>query len=369
MFRHSNHGWIGLDIGASTIKLAQVVRRGDRLRLEEAAIVPRQIPLGDEESQVDTAPVSSADELASALASVPQVAGRASAAILPTAVCEFNSASQISGSEAAQIGAIAQELGTLGIDLSHRVFDYWPGFATEAAKSTVNILSTSRAWSNSVTSDLAQAGLNCQTIDGLPQSLARAVSQVEDSRSSLVGAIDWGHTGATFVLIENGQPVYVRQLKNTPFAAAQRLVTEQLDLQAYEASELLRSIHLAPPPGTPKDEVTEVVEEILEPYLRSVISETKRTLEHLQNIGRTLVPKRHVFAPHRIYLFGGGATLGGIDKYLAGKLNREVRIWSLDGSSSPSVASLGAQAAACLFGPAIALSALKWSLGERGAAQ
>jgi len=364
MLRHSNHGWIGLDIGASTIKLAQVVRRGDTLRLEEAAIVPRRNPLGNQEPGIDSAPVSAADELASALASAPQVSGHLSAALMPTAVCEFNVATQAKGNETAQVAAIAEELATLGVSLEQRVFDFWPSFTTDKGKTSLNVLSTSRGWSDTITEDLSHAGLSCQAIDGLPQALTRAVGQVSPGRGSLVAAIDWGHTGATFVLVDGGQPVYVRQLKHTSLATALSDVSEQLDLQPHEASELLRSIQLAPRPGSHIDEVSEVVAEILKPTLSALISETQRTLEHLQNLGRTLRPKRLVFTPERIYLFGGGATVGGIDVYLANKLKQEVRIWSLD-SSEPGASGRVCETPSCLLGPAIALSALKWTTSDR----
>lgn len=363
MFRHTNHGWIGLDIGASTIKLAQVVRRGDSLRLEDSAIVPRQSPLDSQQPSAESAPVSAADELASALASAPQVKGHFSAALLPTGVCEFNIATQAKGNETAQVAAIAEELATLGVSLEHRVFDYWPSFTTDKGKTSLNVLSTSRNWSDTITEDLSHAGLNCQAIDGLPHALARAVGQLSLGRGKLTGAIDWGHSGATFVLVDGGQPIYVRQLKHTSLATAVSDVGEQLDLQHHEASELLRTIKLAARPGVPLDEVSEVVAEILKPTLAALVSEVQRTLEHLQNVGRTLRPKRLVFTPERIYLFGGGATVGGIDLYLANKLKQEVRIWNLDDSESTASAK-ASQTPSCLLGPAIALSALKWENSE-----
>ncbi|MGI9456738.1 MAG: pilus assembly protein PilM [Aeoliella sp.] len=353
MFTRPNHGWIGIDVGASSVKLAQMVREGGRLRLEDAAIVAR----GKRWQEADlsqAAALSSADEVAEALASVPHCAGRAAAALLPTAACEFNTADAVETGESNQVAAIAAQLATVGIDLGSRVFDYWPGLppghGARAKQGSINILSTSRTWSKTLTGDIVNAGLDCRTIDGLPLTIARAITETDDSRNETTAAIDWGYSGATFVLIDQGLPLYVRRLKSTAFSEVTTRVAEDLNLADEEASELLQSVNIAG--RKTDDEVSRVVAELLEPVLALLVGEVERTLGYVQSAGQRL-------APNRIYLLGGGATIGGIDACLTQRLRRPVVIWRLDAESEE--IARGKSFSTCLLGPAVALSALRWS--------
>ena len=135
-------------------------------------------------------------------------------------------------------------------------------------------------------------------------------------------------------------------------------VAGQLDLEFDEAGELLRTVTLAPPMGAVLDDVSEVVVEILQPTLKSLVDELSRTLEHLHNLGKNMTPKRLFLAPQTLYLFGGGATLGGIDRLLTARLRREVEVWRLNEESESVAAARGVPL--CLLGQAIALSALRW---------
>jgi len=114
-------------------------------------------------------------------------------------------------------------------------------------------------------------------------------------------------------------------------------------------------VSLAPRRTADGDTVSQAVGEILQPALNHLVADVRRTLEHLQNVGKNL-------APQSIYLFGGGATIGGIGPLLGERLGRQVQVWTLD----QEVAEVAADKAAplCLLGPAIALSALKWEAVE-----
>ena len=56
-------GWIGVDLGTHTVKLAQVERRGGGVQLVDALILRRQDPWNAD----DDTGVSSADEIRAAL--------------------------------------------------------------------------------------------------------------------------------------------------------------------------------------------------------------------------------------------------------------------------------------------------------------
>ena len=350
MFSRNNHGWIGVDIGASSLKLAQVVRQSGSLRLVEAAIVPRQ----DSRPITADLPQSSADEMQAALVSAPRCTGRSAAALLPVAACEFNTALEVDSSEANQVASIAEELATLGVDLHGRVFDYWPGLppirGSRSKQNKVNILSVNSSWSDRLTSDLVDSSLDCRKIDGLPFALVRAVAEVDHSSSRCLAAIDWGSSGAMFVLIDNGQPIYVRKLKKNSFAEAKAKIEVELGLDLRESSDLLQSVDLSAN-RLPGDEVSAVVAELLAPSIDALTLEIERTLEYVQSAGQQ-------FSPKKIYLLGGGATVGGIAPLLTERLRHQVEVWQLDAESEAMAQSRSLST--CQLGPAIALSALRW---------
>ena len=95
-----------------------------------------------------------------------------------------------------------------------------------------------------------------------------------------------------------------------------------------------------------------------EALARTVTTEMGKTLEHLHNLGKNMTPKRVFLAPQTLYLLGGGATLGGIDRLLTQRLRRQVRTWTLNDESGAVAAARGVPL--CLLGQAIALSALRW---------
>ncbi len=356
MFGRSKHGWIGLDIGARNLKLAQVVRQGDRLRLAEAAIVPRSNAWRDDDV-LDAPPVSAADEISAALVTA-QTSGRRAAATLPTTACQFHTARHVEAGGSEQIAAIVDELATVGVSLEGRVFDIWPGLATKSGNGGVNVLSTSNRWSETTTADLYRAGLGTEVIDGVPQALARAVGLVGGSSSNTVAALDWGYTGATFVLVDAQQAVYVRQLRHCALSDAITTVAEQLNLTVDEASELMHTLNMSPKPADTPDEVSQVVAELIDPVVDHLVGELRRTLEHLHNVGKNMTPKRLFLAPNVMYLFGGGAALGGIDVVLSHQLNRQVKVWQLSEDAKATAASK--RVPICMLGPAIALSGLRW---------
>ena len=357
MFGRSKHGWIGLDIGARNIKLAQMEQQGGRLRLADAAIIPRATPWRTAD-HIESSVRSASQELGTALITATRLRGRLAAAQLPTTACDFNTAPVVIGDDSAQVQTIAQELLTLGIHLNQRVFDYWPGLESKASNSGINVLSTSQSWSEGTVRDLRSSGLSCQAIDGLPHTLARAVAQVELNPTETIAAIDWSYTGATFVLLDNGSPVYIRQLKQTALGDTLDQFATELELDEDEATELLQSVNLAPARSEELDEISELVAEILEPTLHSMVAELQRTLSHLDNFGRQLTPKRLRLAPNRFYLFGGGATIQGIDRLLSQRVGGTFSVWSSGDDDQAMAKSKGTPL--CLLASAMSLSRLCW---------
>ena len=77
-----SHGWIGVDIGTSTVKVVQLERHGQQLRIAAAAAIRRQQcwPATSDQTPLETRRSSS--ELQAALSSVVDFRGRIAAAVL-----------------------------------------------------------------------------------------------------------------------------------------------------------------------------------------------------------------------------------------------------------------------------------------------
>lgn len=352
MFGRRNHGWIGLDVGASAVKMAQVVRHDGRLRLTEAAIAARDEPW----AFADDSPIpfaSSKPEIAHAVMDASLLSGRAVAAVLPWNACELNTVEVSDPDPHHCEEAIIDEFSALGMSLDDRVVDYWPGLRRfRATKDVLNVVSTTRRWSEGVSQELYHAGFDCHAIDGLPLALARAVAEVDRSaETTSLAAIDWGFSKSTFTLVSKGQCVYVRNLRHVSMSQVHELISEQLGLSISESHQFLASAHIWGESRVANDEVAELLVELLEPTIDQAVQEIRRTIDHVASVAREKTPKR-------LYLFGGGATLDGIDLELVRRLEIPVRRWRLDEESESLAAERGTPT--CLLAPAIVLSALRW---------
>lgn len=344
-------GWIGVDVGTSHLKVVQLARTQGRLCLAASAIVPRSSAWNAKELTEEKA-VSSAEELAAAMSLRPDFRGRCVAATLPMALCQFHQMDYSPGQRSQGDRAIRQ-----GIESSnqrsaqHLQFASWPAELNKEGIAPVrtNVLAVPQVWSDQLCEDVSQTGWSCQLVDGLPLALARAVKMVHDvDPLTPWAALDWGYSQATFCVVADGRAMYVRSLKNCSLRQLLDSVTEELQVTGDEALRLLQDYGL---PGAQTTEASEVVAELIADPLDNLQQEISRTIAHLQGLRRTIVPQG-------VYLFGGGATMKGLAEYLTEKLNLEHRVWQFDKLHSAN--STGNGQHSCMFGPAIALSALAW---------
>jgi len=348
-------GWIGIDIGTSTVKLAQLTRSKNELRLSGLAIVSRR-SAWPTANLSELEPLSSADEICAAVSLRPGFRGKLAAATLPMALCNTHTLAQPNGRptagenpENARFVRAAIEMATQR-SAEHLQFDVWNAEAEEGQTSKqANVLSVAISWTDRLYEDITQLGWSCQTIDGLPLALARSVAtddQYDPAEPTAV--LDWGFAKATLCVVSDGRPVYVRSLKQCGLHHLLKRLCKNLDVNQEEALGLLQKhgIDSTDPSSTGK-----LIEEIIAQPISRLVKEYQRTVTHLQCQRRTIIPKR-------LTLFGGGATIHGLAAHLAERLNTRVQVWRFqnlhpDLAKQPSLPS-------CLFGPAIALSALAW---------
>ncbi len=353
MITATRTGWIGVDIGTSTVKVAQTVRSNRRWRLAAATIVPRR-DVWPEDFSPESELRSSADEIKASQSLQGSYFGNRVAATLPMALCDIHSLDRALDGDphAPQIIRQAIEVATQrsaeGLE-----FGYWPVGPNARAKGTdwTNVLTVPRNWSDQLYDDIVQSGWSCQAIDGLPFALARAVDMLEGGRpDGPVAVLDWGFRCATLCVIVDGVPAYVRCLKACGFERTLSTMIENLGIAHEEAQQLLEAHGLPDPTAETNTEASELIRETAAEPLAHLVEEIRRSISHFEN-------QRRVDAPRQLILLGGGATIRRLPDFLTERLEMQTRRWSLDGDSG---ATTDTASSSCLFGPAAALSALAW---------
>jgi len=345
-------GWIGIDIGTSTVKVAQIVRRNDRLHLAARAIVPRPEPWPTQTIAISE-PMSSASELHAAGSFLGDFRGRAAAAALSMAFCELHRLDQppTSGIGHEQTVREAIEMATQSSSEPWQ-YDCWSAASTPAGPSTTNVLTAPITWNDQLCEDIAEQGWSCQLIDGLPLALARAVQLVHPHNSTApTAALDLGFAAATFCSVINGQATYVRSLKNCGFERLLRSLSEQLDVTPDEAQRLLHKHGLCAEESAQPGDTVELIQELADDFLSDLVEQASRTLAHLKS-------QRESFVPERVYLLGGGATVKGLAPHLTRALQTKVQVWQYGDEDATNASGSGLPS--CLLGSAIALSTLAW---------
>jgi Tfp pilus assembly PilM family ATPase len=345
MFRTKNVGWIGFDLGATSVKAAQVVRRDGECLLRSAAMAPRP-ERWSLDILTNDAPRSSANEMATAASLCNRMTGSAAAALLPAPVCEVlqTSASSRTRSDGSEL-LRAVEAQTHR-SLEDCVFDVWPA---SADGQKVNVVAAPRAWSDQVCADVASTGRHCRLIDALPWALTRAAMLSEDShRPRTIAALDWAYGKASITLIDNGTPLLVRPLKHCGFSDAVAAVADGLRLSELDAEMVLQR-SFQERASVEGQQGRAVLEDLLNDSLVQLTQELQRTLAFWQ------CPPHRV-TPQKIYLFGGGAVAGA-EQRISKALGIETTVWSIPLESPAEAPFLPP---AWLLGPAVGLSTLAW---------
>jgi type IV pilus assembly protein PilM len=347
MFASNKHGWIGFDIGAASVKAAQIVRSDGGYSIRSAAIVPRS-QRWSVAALAEDQPLSSADELRSAASLCERLSGTGAAAMLPVAMCDMV---QMDVPAAKRNGAVPDLLRAVEAEthrpMRDRVYDTWP-IAVQAGK--VNVVTAPRVWSDQISADVAAGGWNCHVIDALPWALARAASLVAPESDQPFAVLDWGYGKATMCLVHQGVPALVRSLKDCAYQGVLETIAQSLRLDESDA-ELLLKKHGLDSNGTVEDlRPTRVIEDLLAEPIARLAQEIRRTIGYWQGLTRGKTPEV-------IYLFGGGGSLTGVARRLTDMIGTAVEVWNLP-SEDPDDADI--LPPACVLGAAVGLSALAW---------
>jgi len=351
LFHRPCNGWIGVDVGTATIKLAQVERRGNRWRLAASLIVQRDdVSAGqsnDSEGLVQRA-------LRSVATMTAGFKGRRTACLLPTSVMEFQTFDIPDSSDDETEQMIQQELeGSAEGDGEPREFGFWrtSDSSTKKDVSPVTVVSVSRRIASAAAAGLLDAGLRCQVIDGLPFALSRAASMaLPNHEVQPVATLSWGYSSALLTIAKNGQPVFARSLRDCSLSEWINPICENLGISPDECRHMLAMYGLNASPNRPAaEDVSEAISQLTADPLNRIVDELRKTLSYVQQQFPNLVPDR-------LLLFGGGATIRNIAATLTQSVGIESTVWQLTPELADRPESIDPSQA--LLGPAIALSAL-----------
>lgn len=355
-------GWIGVDLGAAAIKLAQLERDGRGLRLTASAVLQRELPpsaAGEARvlsSSESAPPAWSPREIRAAFDLEPNFRGRPAACVLSTRQAGVRMIALPSGSDAELRAMIVHHLQeTLGPEAVECEFDYWDASTPggEAESPGVGVVYTPRRTAIETARNLSAVGLNCEVLDGLPLALARAVQMLVPDDDRNVAVVDWGHEQVLLAVVQGGRPLFIRQLRGCSYGALVGRVAAELKLSPHDVQQVLAlyGVH-ASEAGGDAAEMTRLLTRLAGREILALEQELLRTLDHLRLHRSGLLPRQ-------IVLCGGGATIAGIDAELTFRLDHPVIIWRLLHGDDPPNA--GQPNYEPLLASAAALSALAWA--------
>lgn len=316
MLGTAKQGWIGVDLGERAIKVVQLHRSGDRLRLESAAVCPRHAEGAS----------TFVDDLRSARALSEHLRGSHAAATLSM--------------QASCLEPTDEET----VIAAGHCADQW-----SAGPNSSYTLSVSTERIDAAVDGLARIGLNCEVIDGPPLAIARVLQLSPGYQpDKLLAALDWGESTATFLAAKGGQAIYVRQLKASGFSEVRERVGEALGLSPADAGRAIARHGVGRTPAAAPE--ARVVGDAMRTTLRPLMDELRRTLEHL---GGKLKSR----GPERTYMMGVAGTVAGLPELLGEAIQQPVEAWTAAGVDRGPASG---DAPDCLLAQAIALSALAW---------
>jgi Tfp pilus assembly PilM family ATPase len=343
----TRRGWIGIDFGATSVKLAQLVCDGSGVRMASRWSFPHDGAA--RMSDAATASETLREQIAQLKPLRRLFLGSNCAAVLPMALTEYRWFEIPKGSAAEQSRMTGEELAAeLGVEPSELAYDCWDCSLEENPAAEVvpmAVTAVPRKTAQNLGNDLLSAGFECQVLDGAVCALARAVQlagfkAAEDS----VVAIDLSHTLPMVVLVRNGRPLFARPLRGVGLQSLLEPLESNLQLNRDECQQLLQHFGLAPIGESPTLATAKTMQIVAHP-LQDLLNEIKRTVDYIcQHFRRC--------APRHVCLTGGGAAIKNLPEHIGQRLQMPTTPWTLEGCPP--------NAGDALYALAAGLSALAW---------
>ena len=355
MFGERRVGWIGVDVGTTAVKLAQVERAGRGWRLVSGTIIQDA-----DRRPLDGGALSDswwAEAIRGRVTRRGGFRGRSAACVLSMARTDSRVLELPDGTDAERRAMIEQELEAGPGGAAAVTFDFWglppSGPNREAATKPVHVLTLARDVADGVGQALRRGGLACEALDGLPTVLARAALMSEQGVEGPRGILDWGSSSATLVVADATGPLFARQLRDCGLSHLVGSLVDGLGLTPPEVHQMLVTHGLPGPRGQAgtRAEFQKLAANLASVPFGALVEELRKTLAYLKQ-------QRRASAPSELRLVGGGSVIANVGPYLAGRIELPVEPWRLGPDVAPQTG--GAPAPQSLLAGAAALSALAW---------
>jgi Tfp pilus assembly PilM family ATPase len=333
------HGPIGIDIGARSIKCAQVIP-GERGAVLAAASLGRLRPGAalDREEVARLVEVLERKGFAGRRAVVAAPADRLMTAILELPPRESGAPlEELARMELAR--ANKREPGSFALALWDLPAPPNPGRA-----GATHVMATACAHTDSQPLlDLLEAeGLDVCAMDVQPWAAARACGTLSESagtpeagHGAATGVLDWGWTGAALVLLHKGVVVYERRLPDSGLRPLHAALCQRLSVDAEVADHVLSSIGLrtAAPGVEAGEELVADAQTLITEHVHTIATELTASFSYTTH--------RYAAPVGRLVLIGGGAAMPGLAEHLTPGLGIPVRIATLSDAAGPAWGRVG----------------------------
>jgi Tfp pilus assembly PilM family ATPase len=340
-------GWVGIDIGSGATKLAQIEHRRNGYRFSRRWHIPHDSLSSDSADEMAPGLEAGLGEIASAARELGRMfSQRQSAAAISLAYQDLRSLELPTASDNEMRDMIREEITGERDELAKRCFDFWsvPLGHDDGAHVTVVAVDANRA--TTVARRLLGCGFECQILDAIPCALARAMQMADADNDQPQIAIDLGNSTCTYVLVEDGIPIFTRILRGGGLHSMTEALRTSMRISPPEAAQILRRCDMVGGETGPSH-VHSTAARLLEQPLKAMLGELTKTFEYTSH-------KFAAYRPTQIRLFGGGATIRNLPEIIEGRLQIPTARWSLQKATDQS-ADDDAQ-----FGVAAGLSVLRW---------
>lgn len=351
-------GWIGVDIGSCTIKIAQAERTSGRFRIARSVIV--RAPDGKPYDRSGFEDGRVAEAIRDAISLHGGFIGRTAGCVVSMSHCELRTLISAKGSEDEQRDLISLELQQdSSCSPEPLEFDFWEGATNldDEARGMiqVHVMSLPRSLADMIGTTLLDSGLTCSLLDTVPfcalRSLEMDGTSVADvtPKARTQALLDWGYSVATLVIVHDGRPILSRCLRDCGLSRLFAPIADRLKLTHTQTDALLLNcgIRRTGIQHRPEDELSDLIVELASPLLHDLIEELMQTLDFLRmQFGGRL--------PGQFVVSGGGGAIPGVAEQLEATLRIPVRGWQLP------LHSADPEQPQPVLANATALSALAW---------
>ena len=300
----------GIDIGTSSIKIAQVAREGGTIRLVAAAAIPTPQAGIRAESVTDLASLT---EAVKKIISDAKITSRHVACSVSESNVHVEVLQMPPMSESELSSAVVWEAEqVIPFQVSEAEISWQVIPVTDQTKANTQQVLLTAAPKRQVekyVNVLNQAGLTPEIIEPESVATARALAKFP---SGLGAIIDLGASGTSISVVLNGCVVVSRSLP-TGGNAISRALSSYLNLELNQAEEYKRAY------GLEENQLEGKVRQAIIPVIDVISNETRKVIEFYQSKNEN----RRISS---IVLTGGGAGLPELVPYLAKNLGAEIVI-------------------------------------------